>query len=128
MASTATLNVSVQIGGVPEGALTYTLQRSNSTSIGLTQRTTFSSGVNATVAVPANARYCLIVSEVNSTIGYRIGSSAATSAVGLYLNSSGAVLLPVATSATIGGGIGSTLVFASSGQQFATTGLRLTFF
>lgn len=133
MPSTATIQISGSFSGLPEGSALPSITITNSTSVGLTAQTTFSSGIGAAstgVLVPAHARYALIVSMVDSsTIPFYIcGSSGATTATALRLASSGVALLPVISTVAMSLSTGTKLFFFSSGAQFASSALRVTFF
>lgn len=132
MASTATLTLTGTIAGLPEGTESWSIQRTNSTSVGTVMRSTFSSGVGAASTgfiVPPHARYALVMTETQSTIPYYIaGSTNATTATALRLCSSGFALLPVLSTAAVSVSTGTILTIFSSGAQFASTALRVSFF
>src|SRR3990167_9126385 len=107
MPSTATITITGTIEGTPEGSESVDIELNNSTSVGTIIQSTFTSGVAAAttafIPVPPNARFALITLQRSaSTVAvYLAGSTLATTATAVRLASSGAILLPVVSTAAI---------------------------
>lgn len=100
MASTAAFTIAGVIRGLPEGAENLSIAITNSTAVGVTQRTTLSSGIaNAsTNVIPADARIALFVPDPTASGPWRLAASTQASSVGaLGLPSTGVALIPVST-------------------------------